>query len=89
MLLNHIREHPSCLLFIMLATKTSSTPGNFLPYKNAETVTKIQNGARLLIVTESNEVRSHFLDHDHLLAHQISSHSRSARAVIFMTMRTL
>lgn len=86
-LVDHIAQHASGLLLVSLSSQPAAAPRYFLPDQQAQLVTGFEHGARLLIVSESDEVRPHLLDQLHLLASELFGHRRAEQGVVLVAMR--
>src|SRR6185295_14800837 len=86
MLIDQVAQHAARLFLVALATEPATTPRNLFPYEQPELVAQIENRARLLKVSETDEVCAEIFDQLHLFAHELFGHRRGDAGVIFMTL---
>src|SRR5690606_31603922 len=79
--------HPPGLLFIPLAPQSPAAPRNFFPNEDTKAVTRFKYNARLLIMSQPDEINAHLFHHPHFPPDHVFRHGRSHTRMVLVPMR--
>src|SRR5260370_20538120 len=63
---------------------STAAPGELFPNHQAKLITEVEHNARLLVVAEAKEIRSHIFDHLHFFAGDLLRYGRPQAGVVFV-----
>src|SRR5690606_17157527 len=68
--------------------QSAAAPRYLFPHQYAQAIACLEDDARLLVMSESDEIDAHLLHHVHFLPDHVFGHCRTDAGVVFMAMGT-